>query len=116
MLRYNCCGFNYLRGFLRIPAQIFLRGRNANKSLGGVQQRRSAGAELIQQSPFIGLGGREVPHLDVAEAADLLRDGGEADRDVVVVGRESSENLGELRLIVGNQLALGPALLGVAED
>ena len=57
-------------------------------------------AELLEQRGLVGLGGLEVAHLDVAEAADLLRDGGEPDREVMVLGRELAENLLEHRLVV----------------
>src|SRR5262249_19303057 len=58
------------------------------KLLRRLEQRRGAGAELLEQRRLVGLGGLEVAQLDVAEAADLLRDDGKTDRDVVVVGLE----------------------------
>ena len=36
-----------------------------------------------------------MPRLDVAEAADLLRDGREPDRDRVVLSRELADDLAE---------------------
>ena len=53
--------------------------------------------------------------LDVAEAADLFRDRGETDRDVVVLGRELGDEFVEQRLVVANKLPLGLALGGQAE-
>src|SRR5712671_4338992 len=79
-------------------------------SLRGLEQRRSAGAKLLQQRRFVGLGGREVALLDVAEAADFFRDSSEADRQVMVVGRELGEQLVEQRFIVAHQLPLDLAL------
>ena len=65
--------------------------RDAEASAGarlfrGLEQRRGAGAELLEQRRLVRLGGLEMAHLDVAEAADFFRDGGKPDRDVVVVG------------------------------
>src|SRR5579862_9949560 len=45
--------------------------------------------------------------LDVTETADLFRDRGERDRDVMVVRRQTRQNLVEHRLVVADQLALG---------
>src|SRR5262245_23168868 len=85
------------------------------KLLRRLEQRRRAGAELLEQRRFVGLGSLEVAQLDVAEAADLLRDGGEADRDVVVVGIELRQHLLEQRLVVAHDRALGPPLGRIAE-
>src|SRR5262245_57412611 len=52
--------------------------------LGRLHQYRRAGAELRQQRRLLGLGSRERAHLDMAEAADLVRNGGERDREMVV--------------------------------
>src|ERR1700730_15592716 len=56
-----------------------------------------------------------MPHLDVAETADLLRDRRDGDRQMVVVGAELLQQLRQGRLIVGDELALGAALGPVAE-
>src|SRR5262245_38421503 len=57
-----------------------------------------------------------MARLDVAEAADLLRDGSEANRDGMVLGRQLLDDLTEQRLVIGDQLALGAALLRIAEN
>src|SRR5262245_32906906 len=51
----------------------------------------------------------------MAEAADLVRNGDERDREMVVLRREAIEDLDEHRFVVGNQRALGAALLRIAE-
>src|ERR1700724_3238834 len=56
-----------------------------------------------------------MPHLDVAETADLLRDRRDGDRQMVVVGIELGQELRQGRLVVGDELALGAALGPVAE-
>src|SRR5262249_46237985 len=90
--------------------------RRRRRSLfGGLEERRRAGAELLQQGRLIGLGRLEVAQLDVAEAADLLRDGGKPDRDGVVVGVELREDLVEYALVVLHQRPLGLALERIAE-
>src|SRR5262245_9716426 len=76
---------------------------------------RRPGAELVEQRGLVGLGGGEMAHLHMPEAADLLRDRREADREVMVLGRELAEHLVEHRFIVADELALGAALLGAAE-
>src|SRR5262249_31595920 len=83
--------------------------------LRGLEEGRRAGAELVKQRRLVGLGGLEMAQLDVAEAADLLGDGGEADRNVVVVGIELAEHLLEQRLVVARERALGRALDRIAE-
>ena len=70
-----------------------------------------AGAELIEQRRLVGLGSLEVAQLDVAEAADLFRDGGKPDRAMVVVLRRGPEQ----GLIVADQRPLGLALDLIAE-
>jgi hypothetical protein len=72
---------------------------------------RRAGAELIEQRRLVGLGSLEVAQLDVAEAADLFRDGGKPDRAMVVVLRRGPEQ----GLIVADQRPLGLALDLIAE-
>src|SRR5262245_65843017 len=67
-----------------------------------LEQRRGAGTELLEQRRLVGLGSLEVAQLDVAEAADLLRDGGKPDRDVVVAGIELRQHLLEERLVVAH--------------
>src|SRR6202043_3700148 len=56
-----------------------------------------------------------MPHLDVAETADLLRDRRDGDRQMVVVGIELLQQLRQGRLVVGDELALGAALGPIAE-
>src|SRR5262245_43462359 len=90
-------------------------GRGRARLLRRLEQRRRAGAELLEQRRLVGLGGLEVAQLDVAEAANLLRDGGEANRDVVVVGIELRQDLLEQRLVVAHERALGPPLGRIAE-
>ncbi len=58
-----------------------------------LEQRRPAGADLLQQRRLLGLGCREVTQLDMAEAADFFRDGCQADREIMVVGREFRQQL-----------------------
>src|SRR5262249_14188497 len=79
------------------------------------EEGRRAGAELVEQRRLVGLGGLEMAQLDVAEAADLLGDGGEADRNVVVVGIELAEHLLEQRLVVAHERAFRAALDRIAE-
>src|SRR5580700_9780821 len=75
-------------------SRIALRSIRATDLSRGVrllrrlQQMRGARAQLVQQHRLIGLGGGEVAGLDVAEAADFFRDGGDADGQVMVVGIE----------------------------
>src|SRR4051812_24868070 len=83
---------------------------------GGLQQRRLAGAELLQQGRLVGLGGSKVAGLDRAEAADFLRDRSEADSKRMIVGRQLGEDFLERCPVIRDQLTLGPALLRIAED
>src|SRR5262245_60733848 len=92
-----------------------LRSIRATLLLRRLHQYRRAGAELRQERRLLGLGGRERAHLDMAEAADLIRNGGERDREMVVLGREPIEDLGQHRLVVGNQRTLGTTFLRIAE-
>src|SRR5262249_41920187 len=85
------------------------------KLLRRLEKRRRTGAELLEQRGLVGLGGLEMAQLDVAEAADLLRDGGKSDRVVVIVGIELRQHLLEQRLIVAHERALGPPLGRIAE-
>src|SRR3984893_2107512 len=83
--------------------------------LGGPQERRWAGTELLEKRSLIRLRRLEVAHLDVPETPNFLRDRSEPNRDVVVVGLELRQHLIEHALIVAHEPALGPALLRVAE-
>ena len=53
--------------------------------------------------------------LDVAVAADLLRDLRDLDRETVVLGRQPGQQLLDRSLVVGDQAALGAPLGAVAE-
>src|SRR5215813_4003041 len=86
------------------------------KSFRRFHERREAGAKLLHQRGLVGFRSGKVAHLDVAKTAYLFRNGGEAYRDMMIVRREAAENLAEHRLIICDQLALGAALGGVAED
>src|SRR3546814_7112139 len=52
----------------------------------------------------------------MAEAADLLGDRGQLDRQGMVVGRQLRQHLLDQRLVAGDELALCPPLGAVAED
>ena len=94
------------------------RGGSCNEVkllLRGLQIRRGPRAQLLEQRRLVGLGGGEVAHLDVAEAADFFRDRRDADGKMMVVGVELRQHLVERRLVVGDQLALGAPLGAVAE-
>src|SRR5437868_8177906 len=62
-------------------------GRSGVLLLRRFQGRCQAGPELLDESGFLGLGALQVPGLDVAEAADFLRDRGERHREVMVLRR-----------------------------
>src|SRR5689334_5141043 len=79
-------------------------------------RRRLGRAERRHQLRFLLLRRPEVAVLDVPVAADLLRDARNLDRDRVVVRAERSEQLLDQRFVVGDELALHPALRGAAED
>ena len=64
--------------------------RRAATLLGGDRQRRRRRAETGEKLGLLPLCRLEVAGLDVAEAADLLRQVGEADRDGVVLRRRAS--------------------------
>src|SRR5215469_7492238 len=81
-----------------------------------LQQRRGAGAELLEKRGLVRLGGGEMAHLDVPEASDLFRNRGESDRDGVIVRRELGQNLVEHRRVVGNQFAFGLTLRRMAKN
>src|SRR6187455_2958850 len=83
---------------------------------GGIQQRRLAGTKLLQQGRLVGLGGGEVAGLDRTETANLLRDRGEADSKRMIVTRQPGEDFLERCHVIRDQLALGAALLRIAED
>ena len=73
-------------------------------------------AEPGEEFRFLRLGRVEVARLDVAVAADVLRDAGELDGERVVVRREAGQDLVEQRLVLGDERALALALRGAAED
>src|ERR1700732_211828 len=75
--------------------------------LGGPQERRGAGTELLEKRSLIRLRRLEVAHLDVPETPNFLRDRSEPNRDVVVVGLELRQHLIEHALIVAHEPALG---------
>src|SRR5271166_4865357 len=56
-----------------------------------------------------------MPLLDMAEAADFLRNGGKTDCEVVVLRRQIREYLVEHRPVVIDQFSLGAAFERVAE-
>src|SRR6185312_5958028 len=89
--------------------------RSSASLFGGLEQHRAAGAQLLEQSRLVGLGGREMTLLDVSKAADFFRYGRQSDRDRMVLRRERPDDFVEHRLVIGNQLALGAALQGAAE-
>src|SRR5712671_5988252 len=91
-------------------------GASMKKLFRRLEQRRRTGAELFEQGRFVGLGGDEMTHLDMAIATDFFRDRRKPDRDVVIVRRETAENLVQHRLVVGDQRAFGFALLRITED
>ena len=62
----------------KVAAKLFRR----------LEKRRGAGAELLAQSGFLGLGGGEMPLLDLAEAADFFRNRSQFNRDVMIVRRQ----------------------------
>ena len=80
-----------------------------------LSRHRRAGAELLQQRRLVRLGRRKVPLLDVAEAADFFRDGGETDREMMIVRRQARQHLVDHRLVFVDQRALGAALERAAE-
>src|SRR5258708_24161010 len=76
---------------------------------GGVMERRQeVGLALLD------LG--EVLFLHVAEAADLLGQGGDLDGEGVVAGVERGDDRRHRRLVVADETPFGLALLAVAED
>src|SRR6266550_563456 len=83
-----------LHGRKFCDARIEVRGRAA-RLFGGLQVRRRSSAQLIEQRGFVGLGGGEVALLDVAEAADFFRDGGDADGEMVIGRVEPRQHLFE---------------------
>ena len=74
----------------RAPRSVRAPISTAGYSRRPASSGAGAGAELVEQGGLVRLGGLEVAHLDVAEAADFFRDRGKPHRDVVVVrGRAS---------------------------
>src|SRR5262249_6264514 len=80
-----------------------------------LSHRGATRAELVEQRRLLGLGGGEMARLDVAVAADFLRNAGQSHREVMILRRQRRQNLLQHRLIIGNELALGAALGRVAE-
>ena len=72
----------------RCNSPLARRRTHRSGSFRRFEQRRRAGAELLEQRRLVGLGGGEMPLLDVAEAADFFRDRGKADREVMVFRRQ----------------------------
>src|SRR5437899_12929231 len=91
------------------------RDRRGSALLCGLEILRRSRAEAVEQRGLVAARRLEVAHLDVAEAADLLRDGRDADREMMVRGAELAQQLGERRLVIGDELALGAPLGGIAE-
>ena len=58
-------------------------GRRRMRARGRLEFRRKFRAEFV----LLGLGGSQMPRLDVAEAADFFRDAGQADREMMVFRR-----------------------------
>src|SRR5262245_52649395 len=83
---------------------------------GGLERRNRTTAELLEQRSLVSLRRLQVTQLDVAKPADLLRDGGEADREVVIVRRELRQQFFEHHFVVTHQRPLGLELLAVTED
>src|SRR5215468_4373239 len=82
--------------------------------LGGFR-RGQRGAERAEQLGLLLLRLLEVAALDVAEAADALRNGRDLHGERVVVARETSEQLVDRSLVLADEAPLGPALPGHAE-
>src|SRR3954453_13791687 len=57
-----------------------------------------------------------MPRLHMTEGADLFRNIGKTDRNVMIVGRKLAYDLFEQHFIVGDQLALSAPLLRITED
>src|SRR5262245_8078518 len=91
------------------------RATESASLLGCLQQWRRTGAELLQQSALIRLGGFEMTLLDMTEATDLFRDRRKADRQVMVLRGELGKDLLKQAFIVADQRPFGLALGGVAE-
>src|SRR5712671_7898853 len=91
-------------------------GASMKKLFRRLEQRRRTGAELFEQGRFVGLGGGEMTHLDMAIATDFFRDRRKPDRDGVIIGRETAKHLAQHRLVIRDQRTLGSALLRIAED
>src|ERR1700690_2725253 len=80
-----------------------------------LEKWRGAGAKLLAQSGFLGLCGGDVPLLDVAESADLLRNCRKFYRDMMVVRRQMFDDLAQKLLVFCYEPAFCPALGGIAE-
>src|SRR5688500_13580212 len=73
-------------------------------------------ARLLQQLRFARLGLVQVLFLDVAVAADVLRNRGDLRRETDVAAVELAEQAFDRREVIDDQLALHLPLLGAAED
>ena len=93
--------------------RAFARPERYSARAAACTHRRRAAASSSSALP--GLGAADARLLDVAEAADLLRQPGELDGDLVVVGVEPVEQLVEQGLVVAQQPALHAALGRAAE-
>src|SRR6185503_15063121 len=72
--------------------------------------------KALEQLVLLAARADHAARLDVAEAADLLRDRGDLHRERMVRGREPREQPLDGGLVRADQGALGAALGGVAED
>src|ERR1700690_2465458 len=80
-----------------------------------LEKWRGAGAKLLAQSGFLGLGGYQVPLLDVTESADFFRQSSQFYCQTMIVRRQMFDNLGQKFLIFCDQPPLCSALSGIAE-
>src|SRR5205823_14555110 len=73
---------------IEVQPGIGLKAAEDRGLLGGAQQRRRSRPELLEERGLVRLGGRKMPQLDMAEAADFFRNSGKPYRDVVIAGIE----------------------------
>src|SRR5450631_3252114 len=95
--------------------QVGIWSQGVAKLFSRLEKWRGAGAKLLAQSGFLGLGGGDVPLLDVAESADLLRNCRKFYRDMMVVRRQMFDDLAQKLLVFCYEPAFCPALGGIAE-
>src|SRR5882672_405489 len=96
-------------------SRSFSRSDRVSGMLGGFG-RGQRGAERGEQLGLLFLRPVQVAALDVAEAADVVWDGRDLHRNPDVGAVEALEKLGHGRFVLPDETALGPALLGHAED